>query len=606
VGKPTGVSRIDGYAPLRDYAVIGNKRTAALVAKDGSIDWLCLPTLGDPSVFGALLDSRRGGRFALSPTGSFESTRRYLRDTNVLETTFTTATGSVRVTDALSRPSARPLLWNQLIRRIDAVAGEVALEWSVEPRFGYGRFEGDSERRQGVPLIIRGPDVLALQSFGAGEPVSAGPSLRGGCELREGDVALLALGAFRDEPLALSRREHLLQDLDATVARWRQWASRLDYDGPWREEVRRSALALDLLADDDTGAIAAAVTMGLPERIGGDRNYDYRYAWLRDANLTLQAMLAIGARDQVHVSLGWMLRTIRSTQPRLRPMYRLNGEPVLDDEALALDGYRSSRPVLLGNGAQDQLQLGNFGDLFDMAHHYVEDGFALAPEQGRRLAEAADFLCGQWRRQDSGIWELPELRDYTQSKLASWIALDRAVELAERGELPAEGAERWRRERAAIADFLARRCWSPARQSYTRAADSDELDAAVLLAGRGAWLRDQPERFATTIDAIRRELGAGGPLLYRYSGMQDEEGAFLACSFWLVDALARTGRVDDATTTLEQLLPLANDVGLFSEEIDPGDGAFLGNLPQALTHLALINAICAIQRSTGAEPVGEP
>jgi GH15 family glucan-1,4-alpha-glucosidase len=590
-------ARTDGYAPIRDYAVIGNKRTAALVALDGSIDWLCLPTLGDASVFGALLDSRRGGRFALAPSVPFRVRRRYLPGTNVLETTFVTDEGTVTVTDALSRPIARGLLWNQLIRRIDGVAGAVPLRWAVEPRFAYGSADGRPERRAGVPLLVHGRDVLAVQSFGAGEATHDGATIRGEFTARDGSVAVLALGAFREEPLALSRREHLLESLDGTCERWRRWLAGVAYEGAWEDAVRRSALALDLLADDETGAIAAAATMGLPERIGASRNYDYRYAWLRDANLTLEAMLALGCRDQVHVSLGWLLRTMRRTHPRLRPMYRLDGDPRLPVEQLDLDGYRRSRPVILGNGAQDQLQLGNFGDVFDMTYQYAGDGHALAPGEALRLAEAADYLCRIWEQPDASIWELSDRRQYTQGKLAAWIALDRAISLAGDGLIPATGVERWRAERSRISRYLERRCWSERVQAYARAADSDELDAAVLLAGRGAWLREQPERFAATISAIRLELGAGGPLLYRYSGMQSEEGAFLACSFWLVDALARAGRVEEAADTMDALVALANDVGLFSEEIDPSTGEFLGNLPQALTHLALVNAACAIERA---------
>ena len=593
-GRDRPATRIDGYAPIRDYAVIGNKRTAALVARDGSIDWLALPTLAGPSVFGALLDSERGGRFTLAPSVPFHTHRRYVPDTNVLETTFVTDEGRVRVTDALSRPIARPLLWNQLIRRVDGLAGRVPMAWRLEPRFAYGAESGRIERRGEAALVAHGRDVLVLQSFGAGE---LDAQLAGHFDAVDGEVAVLALGAFCDEPLALSRREHLLESLASTIERWRRWRAGVDARGPWADAVARSALALDLLADDETGAIAAATTMGLPERIGGARNYDYRYAWLRDANLTLEAMLALGCRDQVHVSLGWLLRTIRRTHPRLRPMYQLDGQVRLPDAMLPLDGYRHSRPVLLGNGAQDQLQLGNFGDVFDMVHHYAQDGHALSPEQGQRMAELADFLCRIWRRPDAGIWELPNRANYTQSKLACWITLDRATRLADHGLLPAHSARRWREEADRIAHYIHERCWSAEANAYARAADSDELDASVLLAGRGALLREQPERLNCTIDAIRRELGAGGPLLYRYSGMQEQEGAFLACSFWLVDALARVGRADEAAATMDALVGLANDVGLFSEEIDPTSGEFLGNLPQALSHLALINAACAIERA---------
>jgi GH15 family glucan-1,4-alpha-glucosidase len=414
---------------------------------------------------------------------------------------------------------------------------------------------------------------------------------------REGDVGVAALSAFYAEPLTFSTRDHILERLDATVDRWRSWMRTCRYEGPFERAVRRSALALDLLVDDETGAIAAAATMGLPERIGGPRNYDYRYAWLRDSNLTLEAMRRLGFRDQVHTTLGWMLDTVRHTHPRLRPMYRLSGAVRLPDERLRLHGYRGSQPVLLGNGAQDQLQLGNYGDMFDMTRHYVSDGGALGPAHAVQLAEAADHLARTWRLPEASIWELPDARRYTQGKLASWLALTHAAELAEHGRLPSRTAGTWRREADAVRAFVDRYCFSERRNSYTRAAETDELDAAVLLAARGSFLHDQPERFDGTIDAIRNELGAGGPLLYRYTGMQDEEGAFLACSFWLVGALADRGSIDEAGETMEALVALANDVGLYSEEIDPATGDFLGNLPQALTHLALVNA--ASQLSSG-------
>jgi GH15 family glucan-1,4-alpha-glucosidase len=593
----TAMDRVDGYAPLRGYAAIGNKRTVALVALDGSIDWMPHPTLEGPTVFAALLDPGRGGRFGLAPAAPYAAERRYLPGTNVLETTFTTAGGVARVTDAMSRPIAHTLVFNQIIRGVEGVAGAVELAWSVEPRFDYGQAGVPPVAHDGAALFAHGPDVVALQAFGGGAPEPAGHGVRGRFTAREGDVAVLALSAFRDEPLSLETREHMLGRLDATAERWRRWSAECAYDGPWRDAVLRSALALDLLVDDQTGAIAAAATLGLPEQIGGERNFDYRYAWLRDANLTLEAMLRLGYRDQVHTSLGWMLRAVRRTHPRLRPVYRLDGRPRLPDAELPLAGYRGSRPLPVGNPAQSQLQLGNYGDVFDMTAQYLDDGNALPPDAREQLAELADFVCRIWGQRDAGIWELDEHRHYTQSKLACWLSLDRALALAGRGALPDDRAGAWRRERGRIERFLAERCWSPERRAYTRAAGSDELDAGVLLASRGSFLEDQPERFNATIDAIRGELGAGGPLLYRYSGMQDEEGAFVACSFWLVEALARAGRVDEAAATMDEMVGQVNDVGLFCEEIDPGGGGFLGNLPQALSHLALVNAAERIRRS---------
>jgi GH15 family glucan-1,4-alpha-glucosidase len=591
--------RIDGYAPIGDYAVIGNKRTAALVALDGSIDWLALPAFDGPPAFGALLDSRAGGRFTLAPSIPFQARRRYLPGTNVLETTFETAQGSVRVTDAMSMPLARDVDWCEVIRRIDGRAGEVPLSWRVEPRAAYGREPFELERRAGVPLLVREPDVLAVQAHDVGEPEGGHGVVEGRFAVREGDVAVLALSAFCSAPLTFSSRDALLERLDATAERWRRWSAGCRYDGPWREAVLRSALALDLLVEADSGAIAAAATMGLPEKIGGERNFDYRYGWLRDANLTLEAMLRLGYREQVHASLGWILAATERTHPWLRPMYRLDGTPRLPDEQLPLPGYRGSRPVVLGNSAQDQLQLGNFGDVFDMAHHHVETGGSLAPEAGRRLAELADFVCRVWRRADASIWELGDAEHYTQSKLACWLALDRAAALADSGDVPATGAGRWRREAAAIQAYVRERCWSDDLRAYVRSADGDGLDASVLLAVRGSFIEHEDDRFGATIDAIRRELGAGGPLLYRYSGMREQEGAFLACSFWMAEALARTGRLGEAHETMDALVALAGDVGLYSEEIDPASGELLGNLPQALTHLSLINAADTIRAAVG-------
>jgi GH15 family glucan-1,4-alpha-glucosidase len=413
----------------------------------------------------------------------------------------------------------------------------------------------------------------------------------------EGDPGVLALSAFHDEPITLSNRDHLLQRLEGTVDRWRRWLADCSYAGPWQEAVRRSALALDLLVDDQSGAIAAAATMGLPERIGGPRNYDYRYGWLRDTNLTLEAMQQLGFRDQVHMSLAWMFRALHRTRPELRVMYRLDGEPQLPDDELPLPGYRGSRPVTLGNSAQDQLQLGNYGDVLDMARSYARAGGGLHPQAAQELTAATDDLRQRWRLADASIWELDDDRHYTQSKLATWLAFTHAAELAEIGELPAERAAAWRREAAAVEDYVRRHCWSDDLRSYTRARDSGELDAAVLLAARGSFIGQETGRFASTIEAIRRHLGAGGPLVYRFTGAGELEGAFVACSFWIVQALVRVGRVDEAAALMDELVALANDVGLYAEEIDPASGAFLGNLPQALSHLALVNAAVAISRS---------
>lgn len=591
--------RIDGYAPIEDYAAIGNKRTVAMIAADGAIDWWCPQGFDAPSALGALIDARRGGSFALAPDVPFTVQRAYRPRTNVLETTFTTDEGTVRVTDAMSLPMPRALDYNEIVRRIDGTAGTVTMRWRVAPRFGYGARTGAIERAGDAVLIRDSDHVLVLQSSGAGDARTGGGDVAGRFDCAEGDVAVLSLSSFDSGPLALPGRDQLLDRLEATAAHWERWAAGCATPGRWEDLVVRSALALDLMVDADTSAIVAAPTMGLPECLGGSRNYDYRYAWLRDGSLTLEAMRRLGYTEQVHASLSWMLHATAHTHPRLRPMYRLDGRATLPDRPLDLDGWRGSRPVTLGNGAQGQLQLGSYGDVFDMAWHYVDDGNALAPGAGVRLAELADYVCRVWQLPDSGLWELGDERHYTQSKLACALTLRRASQLAALGLLP-DRSEHWDAVHADVAAYVRERCWSERRQAYTRSADSEELDAAVLLAARGSFVAAEPERLSSTVDAVREELGAGGPLLYRFSGMQDREGAFLACSFWAAEALARCGRVDEGETMLDELAGLASDVGLYSEEIDPDSGGMRGNMPQALTHLALVNAVDVIARERAA------
>ena len=411
--------------------------------------------------------------------------------------------------------------------------------------------------------------------------------------MSEGERALLSVADFHSEPILLSEREAVEQRLDETVRYWEDWSATCSYDGPWRAEVLRSVLALGLCVYVPTGAMVAAPTTSLPERIGGSRNFDYRYGWVRDTSFALEAMLSLGFGTQVHGTLSWLLAASASTHPHLRPFFKLDGSYRPSMIELPLAGYRGSQPVNEGNSAESQLQLGNYGDLFDTAWRYVRDGNGLDRASRVRLAEVADFVCRIWRNPDSGIWELSEHLDYTQSKLACWLTLDRALKLADAGELPDGSAGNWRRARAELREYIDSNCWSESRGAYTRAAGTHELDAAVLLAARVGYLDLPDRRMDATIAALREELGRG-PLLYRYSGMEDEEGAFLACSFWLVEALARSERLDEAAELMDELVALSNDVGLLSEEIDPDSHELLGNIPQALSHLTLINAAEAI------------
>ena len=590
--------RSGGFAPIESYAALGDGRTVALVARDGRIDWYALPTLDAPPVFAAVLDPNHGGEIALAPDGRYEVERSYLDGTNVLQTTFRTPDGVVRVTDVLAVGSAGPLPWGELTRRVECLAGEVSLSWSVRPGTRFGRARPWVTRRFGVPVLTLEDQHVAVLAFDLGDVQTDHHRVHAGVRLRAGDIGLLALVSTDREPIRLPGRQELERRLDGTVREWSEWVSRLEYDGPWRDEVVRSALTLKLLIFAPTGAIAAAPTTSLPEQVGGSRNWDYRYSWIRDSSFTIDALIRLGMHEEVHAALSWLLDTIAETAPQLHVFYGLDGQVTEGESEVPMRGYRGSQPVRSGNGAADQLQLGNFGDLLESVWLYVEQGNAIDESTTSTLAAIGDRVCHVWRSPDAGIWELPQQRHYTISKMACWVALDRLVRLAECDQIASPHVDRWRAERDEVHAWVEQHCWSDRKGSYTFYAGGDDLDASVLLAARTGFADPAGDRMATTIEALRRELGEG-PLLYRYTGMREQEGAFVACSFWLVDALARAGRDEEARTLMAELLDRANDVGLFAEEIDPATGSMLGNFPQGLSHLALVTAAASVQRNAG-------
>ena len=586
--------RVDGYAPIEDYAALGDGRTLALVARDGSIDWLPLPTIDQEAAFGALLDARRGGAFRLAPEGEFTVERRYLPGTNVLETTFTTDGGTAVVTDALTIQDGGLLPWVELVRSVECTGGSVRIRWTVEPRFGYGAEQTTVTEIGGTPVALGARLHLAVFAWDLGRPERVEGAIAGRAELSAGDAGLVVCVATDHEPIPYPPREEVEVRLRGTCESWQRWVEGARYNGPWRGAVERSALALKLLVYAPSGAMAAAGTTGLPEKIGGTRNWDYRFAWIRDTAFTLDALARLGYREQVHASLSFLLDVTDTTHPRLPPLFGLDGSVPRRLQTLPLDGYRGSRPVQRGNGAATQLQLGNYGYLFDTVSRYVAHGNALDPATGIRLAEVATFLCGIWHNADSGIWELEAHRQYTSSKMHCRRALTAAAALAESGQLPGDDGERWLRTAAEISEFVETSCFSEEKGSYSFYAGSDALDCSVLLGAQFDFAGSSSERMSSTIDALRAELTGEGPLLYRYSGVQGEEGCFLACSFWAVIALASVGRLAEARELQGELVALANDVGLYAEQMDAGTKAQLGNFPQALTHLSLIRAAFAI------------
>ena len=592
------MKRKDGFAPIGSYAALGDGRTVALVAADGSVDFMSLPSLHAPTTFAAILDPEKGGRFALAPAGEFEAARRYLGRTNVLETTYRTGDGVVRVTEALTLQDGGLLPWVELARRIEGVEGSVPLEWRMEPRFDWGREQPRIVHR-GDRLVAEGGRLqLAVHSWDAGEVEPEKDALAGSFVIAAGRSALLALVAAYEQPLHAPSRDHVEARLDATRRVWERWLGFWAYDGPWEEEVARSALALKLLVYAPNGSIAAAATTSLPEVIGGDKNYDYRYSWVRDSAFTLDALMRLGLPEQVQESFGCLLRAVRQTAPDLRPFYDLDGcVPERSEELSHLRGYRDSRPVRYGNAARTQLQLGSWGDLLETAALYVSEGNVLDEETGEMLASCVDRIAILWPDEDCGMWELDEHRQYTSSNIAVWMAFDRALSLAEQGHLSDDHAAQWREQRDRLHAWIEENCWSDELGAYCGWAGEETLDAGILRAIRMDY--PERERLDRTVDRIRERLAAAPGLLYRTTEHVGKEGAFVACSFWAVEALARLGRVDEACETMEQILPYANDVGLFSEEIDPSSGELLGNFPQGLSHLALVNAAGAIQDAVG-------
>ena len=541
--------RIDGYAPIADYAAIGDGRSAALVARDGSVDWLCLPDFDGEAVLGALLDAEDGGRFVVGPADPFDAEREYASDSNVLQTTMTCAAGSIRVTDALVQAAAT----RALVRRVEGLAGEVPLLAGLEA----GRLLGDP------PATVR-----------------------------LGDEFVLAMLIDGEEPTA----EALRVALAGAEADDRIWAAGR-YDGPWRDAVVRSALAIRLLTHRPTGSMVAAATTSLPEAIGGGRNWDYRLAWVRDSMFAVDALLALSCGAEAEAFMRWVMNALEPHHPRVYPLFRLSGDRDLDEREIGAPGYRGSQPVRVGHAAASQFQLDVYGTVIQTAWQFARRRGPLADAVYERLADLADEICVRWPQADASIWEVRgEPEHFTYSKMQSWAGLERAIAFADEGHIAGGRALPWRIEREGIREFVEEQCWSEERGAWMRSAGSPELDASVLLAGYVGYADDGDPRFASTVRAIREELAAG-TLVHRYrcdDGLPDEEGAFLACSFWLADALSRVGDPDDAAEVFEGALAYANDVGLFAEEADPSTGEALGNTPQALVHLSLICAARAI------------
>lgn len=603
-GSAAGFAPADDHAvdpPIASYAVIGDCRTVALVSLQGSIDWLCLPSIASPSVFAALLDRERGGRFALRPTAPFRTERRYLEETNVLETTFVTPSGRVRVTDLMTlngTAGADLEPGRELLRIAECIEGEIELEALYEPRPDYARVRPRLKRRGRLGWWFEhGGEAFQLASEVEMQPDSDGAGLHARAVLRAGDRWRLSMiHASRDMMVIPALGDAADVRSARTVEWWRRWSAQCTFDHRRRPLVLRSALALKLLAYGLSGAVVAAATTSLPEAIGGSRNYDYRFCWLRDAATTLRAFADLGFPREGEAYLSWLLHSTRLTRPRLMVFYDLHGgtKPA-NFELAGLRGYRGSTPVRIGNDASGQLQHDVYGSAIAAAEAFLECGGTLNAEERRLLIGFGRMVCKTWREPDSGIWEVPgERRHYVHSKLMCWSALDVLLRMHDQRHLDVPEAL-FRRERDALrAAIDGQGCRDG---SYVGAFGEDWADASLLVMARLGYLDPDDPRIQATADRIWRELGRNG-LLLRYlpevDGIPSREGVFGICAFWAVELLAAQGRLGEAEALFDRIASLANDVGLLAEEYDPRTGAALGNVPQAFSHAGLISAAFAL------------
>jgi GH15 family glucan-1,4-alpha-glucosidase len=604
------------YLPIAEHGLVGDLHTIALVGTNGTIDWYCCPAFDSPSVFGSILDNDDGGFYSIRPTGDdWESKQLYFPDTNVLITRFFTPGGVGEVQDFMPVEAQPHTHRHRLIRRVVVVRGTMDFQIELQPRFDYGREPHEVEMHpHGV--LFRAPSLaLALEGAIAKTMGSERRLERAGSGVR----ATFSVEAGGSQAFVLERvaqdhicRPHSERDtgaaFEATVQYWRRWLDQSRYRGRWREMVHRSALTLKLLTYAPSGALVAAPTTSLPEQIGGERNWDYRFTWIRDAAFSLYGLLRLGFTEEAAAFMGWL--TARTREWKIGPsgplqiMYGIDGRADLTEEELPhWSGYRDSAPVRVGNGAAKQRQLDIYGELIDSVYLYNKYGAPIFHETWSSLRRIVDWLCENWDDVDEGIWETRGgQKDFTYSRLMSWVAIERAIRINRARGLPGD-IVRWLAERDRIYNQIMTKGWSAERNAFVQNYGSDVLDASILLMPLVLFIAPRDPRWISTLEGIGDEL-VSDSLVYRYNieaspdGLRGEEGTFSMCSFWYVEALTRVGRIDEARLAFEKMLTYANHLGLYSEEIGP-TGELLGNFPQAFTHLALISAAFNLDKALG-------
>jgi GH15 family glucan-1,4-alpha-glucosidase len=591
---------------IQDYAIIGDGRSAALVSNRGSIDWLCWPRFDSASIFGAIVDPQIGGQWSIGPKQYSKATRRYVDKTNVIETTFFDGTERTVLTDFMpvtSEKQKRRTLWpeHELVRQVKCEQGEMELIVDFNPRLDYGcvRPEIKNAGKLGWRIDI-GTNVFTLRSDLELTP-NTNEGLSAKFTLKAGEIIAFSLTFSAEGPAVVPPLGDLVAEkLNLTLDWWRRWAAKSNYRGPYERHVIRSALVLKLLSYAPSGAIVAAPTTSLPECIGGDLNWDYRFAWLRDASFTVRALFGLGYKDDAEAFVDWLLHATRLTRPELRVVYDVFGErPAPERELAELHGHAGSRPVRIGNAAAEQVQLDIYGEVVEAVSHFVEESEKLDREMQKMLRQCGEYVCEHWQEPDNGIWEeRGKRRPYTHSRLMCWVALDRLIGMQARGQLDGIAAEKCETERERIRAEIETHAWNPKLEAYVQACGSEELDASALLLAYHGFAEASSRRMQQTNERIREKLAPRSGLVHRNEKSKNRhEGAFALCSFWETDFLARSGNVSEARKFYEMALSYANDVDLFGEEIDPETGDALGNFPQGFTHLGVINAALSLRDS---------
>jgi GH15 family glucan-1,4-alpha-glucosidase len=590
------------FQPIENYGVIGNMRSLALVSVTGSIDFFCFPRFDSPSVFAALLDPEKGGFFCIQPNLDNSRTKQlYLPDTNILLTRFLSEDGIAEVTDFM--PILSESAHSQLVRIVTVIQGEIDFTLQCHPRFDYARMEHRVERRDNAVVFQPEGDqpTMVLQS-NLPLTVKGSGVVQNFC-LKAGEAAMFAFGEKCDESLAPTDVKLLEVKFKEAAAYWRAWIAKSSYTGRWREMVGRSALLLKLLTDQERGSIVAAPTFGLPEKIGGPRNWDYRYTWLRDSSFTLYAMMRLGFVEEATQFQKWISGRLNyeSAQGPLQVLYQLDGTQETPEVELGhLRGYMDSRPVRIGNAAWSQLQLDIYGELIDAVYLSSKYGDGLSVEEWDNTKRVLKWLSENWNREDEGIWEVRGGRKhFLHSRLMCWVAFDRTIRLGAKRSLP--GPFGWMEEtRDAIVEDIHENFWNEELRTFVQYKGSTTVDAAMLLMPLVRFISPTDPKWISTLAAIERDLSVD-TLVYRYrdkdgfDGMEGDEGSFTACCFWFIEALARSHQTEKARLLFEKMLGYANHLGLYAEQLGPS-GQHLGNFPQALTHLALISAAAFLDR----------